>query len=67
MTHHERAAALDQFRAEGRSPQWIFGWWRHQMRLLSQANDPVFPLPDTDDDDPTLDDETRMWLVLDGD
>jgi hypothetical protein len=32
LTHDERVAAIEGFRADGRHPQWIFGWWRFQMR-----------------------------------
>jgi hypothetical protein len=31
-THEERRAAIDRFGAEGKSPNWIHGWWRYQMR-----------------------------------
>jgi hypothetical protein len=38
-THQERQAAIDSFRAEGRHPQWVFGWWRHQMRHQDDGPD----------------------------
>jgi hypothetical protein len=31
-SHEERQAAVEAYRAEGRSDAWVFGWWRNQMR-----------------------------------
>jgi hypothetical protein len=39
LSRHERIAALERFKAEGRHPQWIFGWWRHEMHLAQVARD----------------------------
>jgi hypothetical protein len=65
LTDEERVAAIERFKAEGRHPQWTFGWWRHQMALWNRLN-PHPPTPDFPPDDPRskLDEETRMWLVL---
>ena len=62
LSTEDRAAALAQFKAEGKKPEWIAGWWRNQMRLTTRAN-PFTPLPDTDDDDPTMTEDERMLLV----
>jgi hypothetical protein len=35
-THEERQAAIDQFRAEGKSPAWVYGWWRREMRRVDE-------------------------------
>src|SRR5215203_5501234 len=32
MDHDERQAAMERYRAEGKSEAWIAGWWRSQMR-----------------------------------
>jgi hypothetical protein len=64
-SNEEITAEIERFKAEGRRPQWVFGWWRHQMALWNRLN-PNPPTSDFPPDDPRskLDEETRMWLVL---
>jgi hypothetical protein len=31
-SHEARQAAIDTYRAAGRSDAWIVGWWRNQVR-----------------------------------
>jgi hypothetical protein len=38
-THKERQAAMDGFRAEGKSAAWIHGWWRYQMQHQDDGPD----------------------------
>jgi hypothetical protein len=66
LSNEEISAEIERFKAEGRPPQWIFGWWRHQMAFWNRL-DPHRPAPDFPPDDPRskLDEETQMWLVLD--
>ena len=45
-THEERQAAIEAFAAEGKSKQWIFGWWRHQMHHQDDPIDPARSAPD---------------------
>jgi hypothetical protein len=65
LTHDERVAAIERFKAEGRHPALIAGWWRHQTALWNRLN-PHHPTPDFPPNDPRskLDEETQMWLVL---
>jgi hypothetical protein len=38
-TREERQAAIDHFKVDRRHPQWIFGWWRCQMRHQDDGPD----------------------------
>lgn len=63
MDEHEVNETIRAFRAEGKSEQWIAGWWRHQEHLADKG---VPPIPDFDPDDPrsSLPPEEAMRLLL---